>query len=59
MEIKDYLRNELERLNRRNDIMEKQLNSGNANIALEETIKNNALAMCEIAKACNINFLKV
>ena len=51
MEIEDYLIDELKRLNRRNDIMEKQLNSGNVNIALEETIKNNTLAMCEIAKA--------
>lgn len=53
MEVKDYLKDELKRLNRRNDLLEKQLNSEvyiNC-LAIEEQIKNNTLAMCEIAKA--------
>ena len=51
MNIKDILKDEMKRLNRRNDLLEKTLNTGNSNIAIEETIKGNALAMCEIAKA--------
>lgn len=55
MEIKDYLKDEVKRLNRRNDLLEKTINSGTTNIVLEEAIKNNALAMCEIAKAYELN----
>ncbi|MCI8412178.1 MAG: hypothetical protein HFJ40_07145 [Clostridia bacterium] len=53
MEVKDYLKDELKRLNRRNDLLEKQLNSEvHINcLEIEEQIKNNTLAMCEIAKA--------
>lgn len=52
MKINDYLLNEIKRLNRRNDLLEKETNQCNTNnLAKEEQIKNNALAMCEIAKA--------
>lgn len=51
METKDYLKDELKRLNRRNDLLEKEVNkTTSTNLAIEETIKNNTLAMCEIAK---------
>ena len=52
MEVKDYLTDELKRLNRRNDLLEKEQNQ-NKNIVLakEEMIQKNALAMCEITKA--------
>ena len=53
MEIKDYLLDEIKRLNRRNDLLEKALNTGNNNIAIEEMINKNTLAMCEIAKVYN------
>ena len=53
MEIKDYLIDELKRLNGRNDLLEKKLNTGNTNIAIEEMINKNTLAMCEIAKVYN------
>ena len=51
MNKQDYLLDEWKRLNRRNDLLEKQENQGNINLAIEETIKNNALTMCEIVKA--------
>ena len=52
MEIKDYLKDELKRLNRRNDLLEKENNTSQSyKLDIEEQIKNNALAMCEIAKA--------
>lgn len=51
METRDYLTDELKRLNRRNDLLEKNLNQNKfANIAIEEQIQKNTLAMCEIAK---------
>lgn len=54
MEIKDYLLDEIKRLNRRNDILEKQANKSEfVNLGIEETIQENALAICEIAKANN------
>lgn len=54
MEVRDYLLDEMKRLNRRNDILEKQANKSElVNLGLEETIQKNALAMCEIAKADN------
>lgn len=53
MEIKDYLKDELKRLNRRNDLLEKHLNVERfINLPIEEQLKNNTLAMCEIAKVC-------
>ena len=52
MKIKDYMLDEMKRLNRRNDILEKQANKSEfVNLGLEEAIQKNALAMCEIAKA--------
>ena len=52
MEVKDYLKDELKRLNRRNDLLEKTLNQSNiTSLTVEEQIKRNTLAMCEIAKA--------
>ena len=54
MEIRDYLLDEMKRLNRRNDILEKQANKTEfANLEIEEAIQKNTLAMCEIAKVCN------
>lgn len=57
MTIEEYLKDELKRLNRMNDLLEKELNQSNINnLAKEEQIKSNALAMCEIAKACKNYF---
>ena len=54
MKIKDYMLDEMKRLNRRNDILEKQANKSEfINLGIEEAIQKNALAMCEIAKANN------
>lgn len=54
MEIKDYLMDEIKRLNRLNDDLEKTVdNSDNCNLAIYQEIQKNALAMCEIAKANN------
>lgn len=51
MEIKDYLLDELKRLNRQNDLLEKQVNkSDSILIPVYEAINKNTLAMCEIAK---------
>jgi len=58
LEIKDYLKEEMKRLNRRNDLLEKNLNQSNiVKIDIEEQIKNNVLAMCEITKTLNIKLL--
>lgn len=51
MEIRDYLKDELKRLNRRNDLLEKETNRTTIiRLDTDEQIKNNALTMCEIAK---------
>ena len=51
MEIRDYLKDELKRLNRRNDLLEKEANKSQfVNLGIEEAIQKNTLAMCEIAK---------
>ena len=51
MEVKVYMLDELKRLNRRNDILEKEANKSEfLNLSLEEAIQKNTLAMCEIAK---------
>lgn len=50
MEIVDYLKDELKRLNRSNDLLEKKINQGNTFNNEPEQIVNNVLAMCEIAK---------
>ena len=49
MEIEDYLKDELKRLNRMNDLLEKKINKGEAINNEPEQIVINALAMCEIA----------
>lgn len=50
MELKDYLIDEIKRLNRRNDLLEKETNTITENkTELEEMIIKNAFAMCEIA----------
>lgn len=50
METEKLLEKEIERLNRLNDNLENTLQD-NTNLAVYEQIKNNALAMNEIAKA--------
>lgn len=58
MEIKDYLLDEIKRLNRRNDILEKEINQSQfTSLNIEEQIKNNTLAMCEIAKVHQKKFM--
>jgi len=49
MEVKDYLKDELKRLNRMNDLLEKQANQGSIKDNESERIVNNAKAMCQIA----------
>ena len=52
MEIRDYMLDEMKRLNRLNDHLEKTINkSNNLNLAIYQEIQKNALAMVEIAKA--------
>lgn len=54
MNIRDYLLDEMKRLNRLNDSLEKNINKNEfTSLGVEETIQKNALAMCEIAKVCN------
>lgn len=51
MEAEKVLKEELKRLNRRNDLLEKEENKSQfTNLALEEMIQKNTLAMCEIAR---------
>lgn len=49
METRDYLTDELKRLNRMNDLLEKKINKGEAINNEPEQIVTNALAMCQIA----------
>lgn len=49
MEIQDYLKDELKRLNRMNDLLEKKINQGNAKSNEPEQIVKNTNAMCKIA----------
>lgn len=52
MEIRDYMLDEMKRLNRLNDYLEKTINKSNIlNLAIYQEIQKNALAMVEIAKA--------
>lgn len=54
MNIRDYMLDEMKRLNRLNDSLEKTVNKNdNCNLAIYQEIQKNALAMCEIAKANN------
>lgn len=49
MNIADYLTDELKRLNRMNDLLEKNINKGIAINNEPEQIVSNIKAMCEIA----------
>lgn len=49
MSIKDYLTDEMKRLNRINDLLEKKINQGIAFNNEPEQIVCNVKAMCEIA----------
>lgn len=52
MEVRNYLKDELKRLNRINDLLEKRINTQNyLSVVEHELISKNALTMCEIAKA--------
>lgn len=53
MEVRDYLKDELKRLNRMNDKLEKDINTGRAINNEPEQIVNNEKAMCEIAITLN------
>ena len=50
MNVSEYLLDELKRLNRHNDLIEKKINQGKAISNEPELIVCNVLAMCEIAK---------
>lgn len=50
MEIRDYLKDEMKRLNRINDLLEKKINQGRVIDNEPEQIVSNVKAMCEIAK---------
>ena len=49
MNIKDYLMDELKRLNRLNDCLEKKINQDNIKSNEPEQIVKNVKAMCDIA----------
>lgn len=51
MKIEEYLIDEIKRLNRMNDLLEKEINQGEAINNEPEQIVNNVLAMCEIANS--------
>lgn len=50
MKIQDYLLDEMKRLNRMNDLLEKEINQGSIKDNEPERIVCNVQAMCEIAK---------
>ena len=50
MNIKDYLTDEMKRLNRMNDLLEKKINKNDVVNNEPEQIVSNVKAMCEIAK---------
>lgn len=49
MKVEDYLKDEIKRLNRMNDILEKKINTSTLIDNEPEQIVNNVLAICEIA----------
>lgn len=54
MNIKDYLTDEMKRLNRMNDLLEKKINKNDVVNNEPEQIVSNVKAMCEIANTiCN------
>lgn len=54
MSIKDYLMDELKRLNRLNDRLEKTINQGNVIKNEPEQIVCNVKAMCDIANSISV-----
>ncbi len=50
MDIKDYLKDEMKRLNRINDLLEKKINQKEIPNGEPEQIVNNVNAMCQIAQ---------
>lgn len=55
MEVKDYLKDELNRFNRMNDLLEKETNKGTSiRLDIAEQIKNNVLTICEIVKTLKL-----
>lgn len=55
MKIEDYLLDEMKRLNRRNDLLEKNNNNKqHVDLEIEQQIKNNTLAICEIARVLHM-----
>ena len=51
MNFKDYLKDEMKRLNRMNDLLEKEANkSSYVNLAIYEEIQKNTSTMCKIAE---------
>lgn len=51
MEPIDYLKDEMKRLNRINDLLEKEANKSNhTNLAIYERIQKNTSTICEIAE---------
>ena len=56
MEMQVYLKDELKRLNRMNDLLEKEFNQGSIKNSEPEQIVNNVQAMCEIVNTfCNLH----
>ena len=56
MKLEDYLLDEVKRLNRMNDLIEKHINqNSNINLALYEEIQKNTSTMCNIAEVFTIN----
>lgn len=56
MKIEDYLKDEMKRLNRMNDVLEKKINTNTLIYNEPEQIVNNVKAMCEIADSiCYLN----
>lgn len=51
MNTVEYLKDELKRLNRMNDLLEKEINKGAVINKEHEQIVDNVLAMCEIANS--------
>ena len=49
MEIEDYLKDEMKRLNRMNDLLENTIKRGRANCNEPEQIVDNVKAICELA----------
>lgn len=54
MKVEDYLLDEIKRLNRMNDLLEKKINKENAIKNEPEQIICNVKAMCDIANTISI-----